>query len=206
VEIARAPTDTNRVAASVISERDMQGLMDIANPMSQRFERQQPIRIRSTLGSEYLLIAQNRGQHAFWRQRALFRAEPSGIPGKIQKVLGGADPRMIRKDARFGKVRKGRWWSELISRWISICVAGFASRNATSQMTWWAVSPHASAWPQKDPKNDKTSRAQRISMVRFSIGSVWIVEARAPPLALAGFQVADYFYDRKSGYRLIFLP
>jgi hypothetical protein len=71
MQIACAAADADRVAASVIQKRNVQGLMDVADPMPERFQGEQSVCIAFTPGSQNLLIAQNGGQDAFLRHRTL---------------------------------------------------------------------------------------------------------------------------------------
>jgi hypothetical protein len=71
VKVSRATTHADLVAALVIFEGDMQGLMDVTNPMPEGLESEQSTRVRLALGGDDLQVAQNGSQNALLRQRAL---------------------------------------------------------------------------------------------------------------------------------------
>ena len=69
------PACSDGVAASVIEKRNVQRLVNIADPMSQRFQGDQAGRFRLCSNTQNLEVAQDRRKNAHVSQRALVRGK-----------------------------------------------------------------------------------------------------------------------------------
>lgn len=66
VKVSRATTDADLVAAFVIFEGDMHGLMNVADPMPEGFESEQSTRVRFILGGDDRQVTQDSAQNTLW--------------------------------------------------------------------------------------------------------------------------------------------
>src|SRR5215467_12452668 len=102
MHVGRAfPVYADVVASSIVFERNMERLMNIAYPMAQKFQRRQLVRITGRTRRKHGHILLNRGPRASVCYRTLIaQRDASGRSGEIDEVLGGSLARMIRPDAR----------------------------------------------------------------------------------------------------------
>jgi hypothetical protein len=94
------PACSDGVAASVIEKRNVQRLVNITDPMSQRFQGDQTGCFRFCSNTQNLEVAQDRRKNARVSQRALVRGKSFGISRQIQEMLRCPYARVVRMNSR----------------------------------------------------------------------------------------------------------